>query len=186
MEKKGNSSFKKIWEIIGNIIYYLILIPLVFITLMIVYQQITEPDKIPDIFGWKLFIILDKYMDESVQYGDLVFTKNIDYNELKLGDVIAFRNATNTVTIHRIKEIKEEYGKDFDTKEDRNIKYFIMHAIENETNDTKVVKDTKVEGILRHKLPYVRTYIVNNSKAYSSCWYNRCNFIYRYDLFIYS
>ena len=166
------TKLKMFINIIENFIYYLILIPLIIITLMIVYQQITEPDKIPDVFGWKMFIILDEYMDESVQYGDLVLTKNIEPEMLEKGEIMAFRNDTNTVTIHKILEINEENGIDTNTKEERLIRTFTMKSLENETNDTKFVKDSKVEGILRHTIPYVRNYNTNNSKSICPCSHN--------------
>lgn len=183
MEKKGLYKLKKIGSIIGNLIYYAILIPLIIITLMIIYQQIMDKDKIPDIFGWKLFIILDEYMDDSIKYGDLVFTKNIEPKELKTGEVIAFRNGTNTVTIHKILNFKDQEGIDPKTKEERTIRTFEMKALENETNDTRNVIDTKIEGILRHRIPFVRNSdiiysrtisVICNSMRYS---YNRLNFI---------
>lgn len=153
--EQEQSMISKVWNILENIIYYIILIPLVIVTLMIVYQQIVFPDKIPDIFGWKIFIIMDEYMDDSVRYADLVFTKNIEPENLKVNDVIAFRNATNTVTIHKILEIDEEEKIDETTQEERLVRSFKMKTLKNETSDTKVVNDSKVEGILKHKIPKV-------------------------------
>ena len=46
---------KSIGEVIGDVIYLIIIIPLLIITLMVIYQSITKPDKVPDIFGYKLF-----------------------------------------------------------------------------------------------------------------------------------
>ena len=148
-------SFATIWNILENIVYYIILIPLIVVTLMIVFQQIKEPDKIPHIFGWKLFIIMDEYMDDSVKYADLVFTKNVDTTVLNKGDVIAFRNDTNTVTIHKIIDIEEEQKQDEITKEERLVRTFTMKTLENETQDTRIVADSKVEGILRKRIPKI-------------------------------
>ena len=143
----------KIWNVIENVVYYIILIPLIIVTLMIVFQEIKYPDKIPNVFGWKLFIIMDEYMDDSVKKGDLVFTKNVDTLSLNNGNVIAFRNGTNTVTIHKIIDIKEEQKQDEVTKEERIVRTFTMKTLENETQDTRVITDSKVEGILRKRIP---------------------------------
>lgn len=149
MEKQNKqSNFKRIRNIIGDVIYYVILIPLIIITLMVVYQSITYPDKIPNIFGYKLFMILDDKMDETVEYGDLVFTKNIDCNLLKKGNIIAFRNGVNTVTIHEIIDIEEKKEIDQETNEEKMKKTFTIQTATNETLDTKYVEDEKVEGIL--------------------------------------
>ena len=136
---------QKVLFIIEDIIFYTILIPLIVITATILFQVITEPDKIPDIFGYKMFMVLDGNMDTSIEYGDLVFTKNICAHKLKVNDVVAFRNNTNKVTIHRIsnKKIEEE-----------NIT-FTMITAQNEVGDTKYVKDEQVEGILIHRIPKI-------------------------------
>lgn len=161
MEKqKEQSNFKRIRNIIGDVIYYVILIPLIIITLMVVYQSIAYPDKIPNIFGYKLFMILDDKMDETVEYGDLVFTKNIDCNILKKGNIIAFRNGVNTVTIHEIINIEEKTEIDQETNEEKMKKTFTMQTATNETLDTKYVEDEKVEGILVKRIAKIGTIIM--------------------------
>ena len=122
--------------VIEDIIFYLILI---------LFQVITQPDKIPDVFGYKMFMVLDGNMDTSIEYGDLVFTHNIEANKLKENNVIAFRNKTNKVTIHRIADIN---GKDDDI-------YFTMITASNEVGDTKFVKGEQVEGLLIHRIPKI-------------------------------
>ena len=189
MEKERNikkNNISKIFNIFENIIYYAILIPLVIVTLMIVYQQIVFPDKIPHIFGWKLFIIMDEYMDDSIEFADLVFTKNIEPKDLKVNDVMAFRNATNTVTIHKILEIEEEEKIDEITQEERLVRTFKMKTLKNETNDTREVPDSKVEGILKHRIPKVRidTFINTGATCFSS---NNLHYINNWiNLLIYS
>jgi len=69
-------------RIISNFIYTIILIPLIYIAVSVVWQSIIRPEEIPDIFGYKIFMILDRNM-QNVEYGDLVFTKNINAEELK-------------------------------------------------------------------------------------------------------
>lgn len=142
---------KSIGAIMGDVIFLVVLIPLLIITLMLIYQSITEPDKIPDIFGYKLFMILDENMEETLEYGDLIFTYNICADELKIGDIVAFRNAINTVTVHRIEGISEA--------EDHS-KVFAMKAQENETADTRNVKEEKIEGILKRRIPKIGLWIM--------------------------
>lgn len=137
---------KNIFDILLDIIYLIFIIPLLIITLMIVYQSIRYPDKVPDIFGYKLFIILDEKMEETLEYGDLIFTYNINVDELKVGNIVAFRNLANTVTVHRIEEI---------TKTEEGSKLFMMKTQENEAFDTKSAKEEKIEGILTKRIPKI-------------------------------
>ncbi len=141
MERQENTEKQKtsIAVIIQNIIFISVLIPLIIIIINIFYQLIVYPDKIPHIFGYKIFMIFDEYMDDSIEFGDLVFTKNVNPNDLQIGDIIAFRNKRNTVAIHKII--------------DANTNMFTMKTLINETNDTKYVNKENVEGILVYKIP---------------------------------
>ena len=138
MDSKKQKIFFKIVNYIWNMVYALIIIPIVIISMIIIYKTIRYPNKIPDILGYKVFIILDEKMDESIEYGDLVFTKIIDTDILKNNDLIAFRNNDNIVTIHRI----------IDKTENNNKKVFTMKTLENETPETKMVNEDRVEGIV--------------------------------------
>lgn len=140
-----------IGKTIGDVMYLIIIVPLLIITLMVIYQSITKPDKIPDIFGYKLFMILDENMEETLEYGDLTITHNISADELKIGDIVAFRNTANTVTIHKIKEISET---------EEHSKSFIMKAQKNEADDTRNVKEEKIEGILTKRIPKIGLWIM--------------------------
>ena len=131
--------------LLEDIIFYVIIIPLILISITIIWQRLTEPDKIPDILGYKMFVVLDGDTDQAIKYGDLVFTHNIAPEELKQSNLIAFRNNTNKVTIHRIINI---------TKEDLGIQ-FEMQNSKNEVGDTKYVKDKQVEGIVIHRIPKI-------------------------------
>lgn len=98
-------------------------------------------------------MILDEYMDDRVESGDLVFVKNVKVDELKTNDIIAFRNAGNGVTLHEIIKIDEDEITDEESKENRILKTFTMKIQTNETNDTTYVTEEKVEGLLVHRVP---------------------------------
>ena len=84
---------------IGDVIFILVFIPLAIASIRIVYQKFFEPEKIPDIFGYKMFVVFDDSMDESLEYGDLVITFNEIKDSLKVNSVIAYRNDSDRVTI---------------------------------------------------------------------------------------
>lgn len=140
-ESNLNVKTKKIK--ILDIIYYIVVIPLLIIEISIVFQKIKSPDIIPNVFGYKMFMILDGKMDKHVEDGDLIISKNYDVDLLEIGDVIAFRNDFDTVTIHEISNIEQE----------KNSKKFTMKTLKNETNNTKYVEDKRVEGLIVNKIP---------------------------------
>lgn len=148
--KKGKKSiFAKLFNFIWFFVFIFIIIPTVVISCVFIYKTIRYPDKIPDILGYKMFFILDEFMDESVSYGDLVFTKNIDPETLNKGDLIAFRNKFNLVTIHQIISIEEQ----------ENNRRFTFQTLDNETNDTRYANSENVEGLLIKTIPRIGFYL---------------------------
>ena len=123
----------------------LILIPILLINLYIIYQANTNKDKVPSIFGYKPFIVLSGSMETKIHKGDLIFVKTIDPSELEIEDVIAFRDAQDTVTTHRIIEIVEKDG----------ITYFITKGDNNDSQDQNLVEFEDVEGIYAGRIPSV-------------------------------
>ncbi|MBR1883656.1 MAG: signal peptidase I [Clostridia bacterium] len=143
MEKRKNN--KNRLQTFFDLLYYLIVSFLIIICISIIVQQHLDSNKIPNIFGFKLFMINKDYMHETLEEGDLVITKNVDPNELKLHDIVAFRNSQNLVTIHEIIQINNE---------DSNSK-FVMKTLENEVQYNKYVNEPRIEGILCLKIPYL-------------------------------
>ena len=143
-EKKITERIKQT-TLLEDIIFYVIIIPLILISITIIWQRLTEPDKIPDILGYKMFVVLDGDMDQAIEYGDLIFTHNIAPENLEKSNLIAFRNNTNKVTIHRIVKITEDdIGRQFE----------IQNSV-NEVGDTKYVKENQVEGLIIHRIPNI-------------------------------
>lgn len=131
--KKWYKSFSNWLIIIGCII----LIPILIINLWIIFQSKTNNAKVPSVFGYKPFIVLSGSMESDIHKGDLIFTKEINPVNLATGDIIAFRDAENTITTHRIIDIVENDGQT----------YFITKGDNNSTQDLNLVAYADVEGI---------------------------------------
>ncbi len=143
--RKKQSVFRTVALLITNFLYWGILFVLTGVTISVVFQQIANPEKIPHVFGYKIFIILDDYMTDELQKGDLIVTKNIPAQEYQQLDSMAFRNGADVVTIHQILQINEVDGK----------RFFGMKALPNETQDLKYVAESSMEGKLVKTIPYV-------------------------------
>ena len=142
MNENKETNYEKSTSIIEDIMYYLVLAFLIGISCTIILQNIIVPERIPDIFGYKLFAVMDDKMEESLYYGDLVISENIETDKLVVGDLVAFRNKTNKVTIHRIIKI--------DKQNDEFI--FTMNTASNEVGDTKFVSEKNIEGIIVNRI----------------------------------
>lgn len=136
--------YKKIsnWLII---VACIILIPILIFNLAIMYQANTNKDEVPSVFGYKPFIVLSGSMETEIHQGDLIITKNIDPEKLVVDDVIAFRDAEETVTTHRIIDIVEKDG----------VTYFITKGDNNNSQDQNLVEYEDVEGIYIGRIPSV-------------------------------
>lgn len=137
---------KKWYQKISNwlvILACIILIPILVINIYIMIQANTNKDEIPQVFGYKPFIVLSGSMESKIHKGDLILTKNIDPEDLKKNDVIAFRDDQETVTTHRIIDIVEKDGNH----------YFVTKGDNNDSQDKSLVEYKDVEGIYVGRIP---------------------------------
>ena len=70
--RKKQSILRTVALLISNFLYWGVLFVLTGVTISVVFQQIANPEKIPHVFGYKIFIILDDYMTDELQKGDLI------------------------------------------------------------------------------------------------------------------
>ena len=138
MNTKNNSNYQKENKRksdIPFIIFLIICIPILIINLIIIIKGNMNPDKVPDVFGYKPFAVVSGSMETSINVGDLVIAKKIDSDKsLKNGDIIAFRTSDNYVVTHRIVETKDENGK----------RYFTTKGDNNKSNDMDPVVFDKI------------------------------------------
>ncbi len=124
-----------------SIIVILILIPILLISIVILIDSHTHPNEVPSFFGWKPFIVLSGSMETQISAGDIVVVKEIDTNELKKGDIIAFKDG-NIVITHRIDEVTEIDGKT----------QYITKGDNNNTQDIGYVSPEQIEGVFKFKV----------------------------------
>ena len=151
-EKKEENQIKRIIYLIGTIIYYIIVIPLAIVTIMIVYQSIRYPEKIPNIFGYKMFMVLNTYVDDPILYGDLIFSKNTNVDNLRKKDVIVFRTDKSTII---------SFSKIIDINKTSNSSTKI-DLLKTKNNDVESINDSEVEGLVVcqvHKIGLIFAYL---------------------------
>ena len=125
-----------------KIIIITILAIILLINISIIAQTKLKPNLVPNIFGFKPFIVLSGSMESKINVGDLVFVKEVNPNELKVGDIIAFRDSEDIVTTHRIVDIE--------TKD--NELCFVTKGDANNANDDGIVYSNMVEGKYQTKI----------------------------------
>ena len=119
-----------------------ILLVILIINVSIIIQTKTKPNLVPNILGFKPFIVLSGSMESKINVGDLVFVKEVNPSKLQVGDIIAFRDSENIVTTHRIVDIE--------TKD--NELCFVTKGDANNANDDGIVYSNMVEGKYQTKI----------------------------------
>lgn len=131
-----------------GIILCIILIPILIVNLTMIVKSVMYPDKVPDFFGYKPFIVLSASMEPNIMTGDLVIVKEIsDVNSLQVNDVISFRDKKDQVITHRIIAIDKSEGLEFITKGDNN-----------NTEDSSKVKADTLEGKYLARIPMLGSF----------------------------
>ena len=138
---------KKTLYILGKIISILIciiIIPIIIVNITLLIKSYFNPNEIPDIFGFKTFVIVSKSMEPTISVGDTIVVKEVNPEDLNLGDIISFRDG-DSINTHRITEIVSDSGK----------KKFRTKGDNNDTKDSWIVKESDVIGIVKFKIKWL-------------------------------
>ncbi len=107
---------------------------------------------IPKLMGYEEMAVLTGSMEPNYPVGSLIFVKEIDPDQLEVGDVITYRLDSDTVVTHRIVEIDKE-AQMVTTKGDAN-----------SSNDGSPVSYSEIVGKAHFKIPYLG-YVSMNIKT---------------------
>lgn len=126
---------------IFSVIIYIILIPIIIFNFTLIIKSFMNSGEIPDLLGYKSFVIVSGSMEPTIMTGDAILVKEVPQNEIKTNDIISFSQGGNIVT-HRVIEIVEENGiKKYKTKGDNN-----------NTEDKEKITYEQIEGKYQFKI----------------------------------
>ena len=131
---------KKIKKIL-SILLLIILLPILVVNAVILINSYTKPDEIPSFMGWKPFIVLSGSMETEIKTGDIVVVKEVPLDEIKLNDIIAFKEDGIVIT-HRIIEIIDDNG----------VKKYITKGDNNNVKDNGFVLNEQIEGVYKFRI----------------------------------
>lgn len=140
---RNNVETKKIsFKQILSAIEYFIIFSVIFLNSVLVGKALKNPDKTPDLFGKKAFVIVSGSMIPEIQIGDVVIVN--ETTDVKENDIIAFRNHS-TVIVHRIIKTMDIDGE-------------VMYQTKGDNNniaDVELVRESNIEGVYVGKIPYI-------------------------------
>lgn len=121
-EEKSNSRHR-VLTIVGAVLC-VILIPILVINVTLIIKSYTNADEVPKIGGYCPLIVMTGSMEPEIKSGDIIICKQIDSDEVKVDDVIAFFDPDShegSVLTHRVIELVNEDGTlSYRTKGDAN------------------------------------------------------------------
>ncbi len=125
-----------IWQIIC-ILVCVLFVPIIIINLTLSIKAITNPQKLPTVFGYAPMAVLSGSMSPEFEINDLIFIKQADINSLQAkDDIICFVDDDGTFTTHRIERIEEVGG----------VKHFYTKGDANNAEDTDYILSEQIQG----------------------------------------
>lgn len=167
MAERNNADMKKTWNIIKDILVWLILLVSIGMMVFTIFSVYTFDRNDRSVFGYQFLIVQSDSMKATdFSAGDIIFVKKIDPATLKEGDIIAYisQNDSNygeTVT-HKIRSL---------TINENGDEGFVTYGTTNNIDDETIVTYPYVLGKYTGKLPKVGTFFsfLKTTPGYICC-----------------
>jgi len=140
---------KQVWNIVTTVI----------VTLAIILAVLLVGLKF---VGFQIYTVLSGSMEPAYHTGSLIYVREVDTDELSVGDVITFRLGGSTIATHRIVELVAD-------EDDPNIVRFRTKGDANEVTDGSLVDPSAVLGSPVFTIPglgYLASYIQQPPGSY--------------------
>lgn len=144
------TSILKVMKIIWKIIEKIIIIAIIFVSVIIVTQKITNNEKA--FLGFRIFRIETGSMIPKYQIGDVILVKEKPIDKIAVGDDVTYNGTSGSMkgklVTHQVIKIEEKDGK----------KIFHTKGIANNLEDP-VISGNQIDGVVQSKL-YILTAFV--------------------------
>lgn len=157
-KKSTNSAIRFIWDIIVKILMIII----VFISIIIVVQKVTNNKEA--FLGLRIFRVQTGSMIPKYQIGDVILVKEVDPDKIKVNDDVTYQGAVGAMNgllvTHRVIAIEEEDGK----------RIFTTQGIANNSEDPPVSEE-QINGVVQTKMYFLSWLctILNNKYIFYFC-----------------
>lgn len=130
-----SSGVKKIWNLMTTIL----LVMLIVLAVLLVGVRIV---------GFDVYTVLSGSMEPTYHTGSVIYVKDVNYTELKEGDVITFMLDEETLATHRIVEVVPD-------DEDPTVLRYRTKGDANDVVDGSLVHYKNVVGMPVFTIPYL-------------------------------
>ena len=74
---------------------------------------------VPQLVGYKTFVIVSGSMEPNIPVGSLVYAKEVPFDEIQVDDIVSYQISSSTTVTHRVAEINQDV-QEVVTKGDAN------------------------------------------------------------------
>ena len=137
---------KRIQSILKKVLN-IILIILIYNIILLWISYINKIGEI-ELLGYRAYSITTNSMEPSISSGDVVIVKKYDEDQMRVGNVITYKQKEEIIT-HRIVDIKETEGE----------KRFITKGDNNNVEDTEGTQYKDIKGTIILTIPHLGSII---------------------------
>ncbi len=139
--KKSNKQAQKplgrMLAIVVSMLIAVILVPIIVANTILIVGSYTDSEHIPSIAGISPLVVVSGSMEGTFSTNALIFIRDIDTEELEIGDVICYLIDEVAIT-HRITQITEDEAGEI---------VYITQGDANNTEDNYYVYPEQIEGL---------------------------------------
>lgn len=128
-----------------KVILTLILVPIIVLNAILLLRASVYPEKTPDIFGLKIFVVASPSMEPEINVGDLIIVNQ--YKKAEVGDIITYKDS-EMITHRVIEKIEENKEVKYKTKGDQNETIDQTLATEDNFEGTYICKLTGIGKVI--------------------------------------
>lgn len=126
---------KKVRMIFKGLLYF-IMILIIFINFILISQWIFNPNEVPNILGYKPYIVMDDSNQTDMKFGEFVLVKKD--NNISKNDIVLVKKEFITATSYNVEENKNG-----------------MLKLENDTKDFVYLSENSIEGKVIFKITFL-------------------------------
>lgn len=142
--KSKNIVIKKVAKIVLKILYQILVIICLIVAAVIILQKVTASNK--SIAGYRIFRVITGSMEPEYDIGQVVISKEVDPNSIKVGDDIVYLGTygeySGKIIMHSV------VGIDKDANGNLN---FHARGLHSSSVEDPQIKDSQIYGVVKFK-----------------------------------
>lgn len=142
--RSKSSIIRKVIKIIFKILYQILVVLCFIIAAIIILQKITDSSK--SIAGYRIFRVITGSMEPEYDVGEVVISKEVDPNDIKVGDDIVYLGTygeySGKIIMHSVVAI--------DKDENGNLNFHAKGLHSSSVEDPQI-KESQIYGVVKFK-----------------------------------